>query len=532
MNASRMTPSEPSFSVPSRGSGSGAGSAGGSVGRYVIGESFASGGMGAIHLGRIRGAGGFARTVAVKRLFPGFANDAGFRAMLLDEARLVSRIRHPNVVPTLDVWEEENDLYVVMEYVHGVSLSHLIRRPDAGPVPVGIALGILECVLSGLHAAHEARSEDGTPLGMVHRDVSPQNILVGADGVVRLIDFGIAKAATGLQVTDPGVIKGKTGYMAPEQLVGQRVSRQADIFAASAVLWEALTNRVLLDEHGEEALSRRVTTSEDIPPSRYRDGVTAALDAIVLRGLAFRPGDRFPTAEAMAVAIRKQEVPAPAVEIAQWVQAAASDELELSEERVRLFEQAPPDASSSVRSLPRAAPSTPDVTAVTTKPESPGVANGEPAENSDASHLFEGWGARWSARWSKWGRIGGAVAVGAAAVAIFQWGSEQRHRSLGAMPATLSTPDPAASPQTGSASASSSIAPGQMPAAADEGSAAHPVAASAVASSAPFHARSSQPPVPALGAKALPAARGRKASCDPPYTLDASGRKTYDPRCF
>ncbi len=367
------------------------------AGRYVIGEPFASGGMGAIHLGRVHGAGGFARTVAVKRLFPGFANDAAFREMLLDEARLVSRIRHPNVVPTLDVWEEENDLYVVMEYVHGVSLARLLKRCDGRPIPVGITLGILECVLSGLHAAHEARSEDGTPLGMVHRDVSPQNILVGADGVVRLIDFGIAKAATGLQVTDPGVVKGKRGYMAPEQILGQRVSRQADIFAASAVLWEALTHRTLLDEHGEDAMSRRITTSEDVPPSRYREEVSDALDAIVLRGLAHRPGDRFPTAEAMASAIRKAEVPAAAVEIAEWVRDAASDELELSEERVRLFEQSP-DASSSVRVLatvPASGPSLPslpsELTSAVTRPERGGAAQAVVAEISGVSRAPSGW---------------------------------------------------------------------------------------------------------------------------------------------
>ncbi len=153
------------------------------AGRYVIGESFASGGMGSVHLGRIVGAGGFSRVVAIKRLFPAAASDRAFREMLLEEARLVSRIRHPNVVPVLDVVEAERDLYIVMEYVHGPSLAHLLTRARecAEPIPVGIAVGIIEAVLLGLHAAHEARGEDGTPLGIVHRDVSPHNILVGAD---------------------------------------------------------------------------------------------------------------------------------------------------------------------------------------------------------------------------------------------------------------------------------------------------------------------------------------------------------------
>jgi len=215
------------------------------AGRYVLGEALASGGMGTVHLGRIVGASGFSRVVAIKRLFPGFATDASFRQMLLDEARFASRIRQPNVVPILDVVEAERDLYVVMEYVHGLPLAGALERAGDAPMPVEIAVAIAEAVLLGLQAAHEARAEDGTPLGIVHRDVSPQNILIGADGVPRLIDFGIAKAATRLQVTDPGVIKGKAGYMAPEQLLSEPVSRHADVFSASVVLWEMLAGRRL-----------------------------------------------------------------------------------------------------------------------------------------------------------------------------------------------------------------------------------------------------------------------------------------------
>jgi serine/threonine-protein kinase len=477
------------------------------AGRYVIGESFASGGMGAVHLGRVRGAGGFARTVAVKRLFPGFANDAGFRQALLDEARLVSRISHPNVVPTLDVWEEQNDLYVVMEYVHGISLARLLKRGENEPIPIGIALGILECVLSGLHAAHEARSEDGTPLGMVHRDVSPQNILVGADGVARIIDFGIAKAATGVQVTDPGVVKGKTGYMAPEQLVGQRVSRQADIFAASAVLWEALTNRALLDEHGEDSISRRLTESENVPPSRYREGVSGELDAVVLRGLALKPSDRFPTAEALVTAIRKVAVPAPAVEIARWVREAASEELELSEERVRLFEQSP-ESSASLPSIPTPPSSASGLTSAVTKSEK--GARGEDSEISGVSRSLNGGKGRAAMVVAA---IGGVLLL--LAVVGIRWSREARfagsdaraaHESVQPpIVATVTTP----APSGGVASAKDS-APS--------------------ASSPPALARPSSSP---SSVKAAPAgARPRKASCDPPYTLDASGRKTYDPRCF
>src|SRR5262249_45053768 len=221
--------------------------------------------------------------------------------MLLEEARLVSRIRHPNVAPALDVVEEQDDVYIVMEYVHGPSLALLLKRArESGePIPIEIATGILEGALFGLHAAHEARGEEGTLLGIVHRDVSPQNMLVGADGVTRLIDFGIAKAATRMQITDPGVVKGKMGYMAPEQFLYQPVSRHSDVYASSVVLWEALTNRRLfegrskrLKEEGEASI-RQALETKVAPPSQYRSGIAAEVDACVLRGLELEPADRF-----------------------------------------------------------------------------------------------------------------------------------------------------------------------------------------------------------------------------------------------
>ena len=272
-------------------------------GRYLLGEQFAAGGMGTVHLGRIVGASGFSRVVAIKRLFPGFATDASFRQMLLDEARFAARIRQPNVVPILDVVEAERDLYVVMEYVHGLPLAGVLERTIGTPMPVEIAVAITEAVLFGLHAAHEARDEDGTALGIVHRDVSPQNILVGADGVPRLIDFGIAKAATRIQVTDPGTLKGKAGYMAPEQLLHEPVARHADLFSASVVLWEMLANRRLFPFDVGERVRR--AAEPPISPCRDRAGIDATLDEIVLRGLARDPARRFPTAEAMALELRR-----------------------------------------------------------------------------------------------------------------------------------------------------------------------------------------------------------------------------------
>jgi len=244
-----------------------------------------------------------------------------------------------------------------MEYVHGPSLGQLLARAMASgePIPVEIATGILEAALFGLHAAHEARGEEGKSLGIVHRDVSPQNILVGADGVTRLIDFGIAKATTRMQVTDPGMVKGKLGYMPPEQFLYQPVSRLSDVYASSVVLWEALANQRLfegrakqLKEQSTDTSVRRAIETKVLPPSRYRSGIEGELDAVVMRGLELEPADRFPTAEAMAVALKRSHAVASPVDIARWLERFAPDELEIAEERVRFLEQAPypPDSES------------------------------------------------------------------------------------------------------------------------------------------------------------------------------------------
>lgn len=466
------------------------------AGRYVLGEPFASGGMGSVHLGRIVGASGFSRVVAIKRLFPGFSGDGSFRQMLLDEARFASRIRQPNVVPILDVVESERDLYVVMEYVHGLPLAAALSSAGDRAMPVPIALAIAEAVLFGLHAAHEARNEDGTALGIVHRDVSPQNVLVGADGVPRLIDFGIAKAATRIQATDPGVLKGKAGYMAPEQLLYEPISRHADIFSASVVLWEMLAARRLFPYDVSERVRR---ASEPLaPPSRHRSEIDSALDAVVLRGLSRDPGRRFPTAEAMALELRRDHEIASAVEVGRWLAEAAPDELEISEERVRLFEQTP-----SYRSPETPAPP-PPVTAVPTVSTIP-----------DAWHAEKP-----KARGRGW-LIAGAAIVAALAALL-----APRLVSRAAPPAAIASPaEPSLESRTALAPVASSMAP--------VGGASSPSAS--VGASAPLPpSTASTPAAPVASAAALGKghARKAKAKCDPPYTIDADGFKHYDHNCF
>ncbi|MEP7123710.1 MAG: serine/threonine-protein kinase [Byssovorax sp.] len=299
------------------------------LGRYVVFEEIAAGGMATVHLGRQRGAAGFTRMVAVKRLHRQYAKDPEFVAMLVDEARLAGRIHHPNVVTMLDVAAEDGELVLVMEYVHGEPLAKLLRaaRRKGLPVSASIAATILTEALHGLHAAHEARDERGMELGIVHRDVSPQNIIVGADGVTRVLDFGIAKAAGRIHSTREGEIKGKFAYMPPEQLHGEHLDRRADIYAAGVVLWETLTGERLFLGSAEMPNLQRLLDADVEPPSTRIAGLAPSFDAVAMRALAREPKDRYPTARAMAMALEACGPAASASEIGEWVEVLANESL-------------------------------------------------------------------------------------------------------------------------------------------------------------------------------------------------------------
>jgi serine/threonine-protein kinase len=299
------------------------------VGRYTICDAIASGGMATVFFGRLRGPAGFSRTVAIKRLHPEFAESPELVAALLDEARLVSRIQHPNVVAPLDVVAETGRLLLVMEYIHGASLSKLMRRKSHWePVPPAIAAAILLGALRGLHAAHEAKGEEGEPLGIVHRDVSPQNILVGVDGLARVADFGVAKARGRLQTTREGQIKGKLAYMAPEQIRSGEVSRKSDVFAAGIVMWETLCGRRLFEGDNEGQVLSNVLGAAIEPPRSLRPDLPEAVDELVMRALAREPDDRYPTAKQFADAIEATLEVASASAVGEWVSERARDTLE------------------------------------------------------------------------------------------------------------------------------------------------------------------------------------------------------------
>jgi serine/threonine-protein kinase len=276
--------------------------------------------MGTIHVGRLRGQEGFGRTVAIKRLHPHMARDPEFVAMFLEEARIAGRLEHPNVVSTIDVVSEGGELALVMDLVQGGDLAATNRVLWAREerMPPAIACAILCGVLEGLHHAHEARDERGRALDVVHRDVSPQNVLVGIDGVARIGDFGIAKAALRASSTRDGQIRGKIAYMPPEQILGLGVDRRADVYAAAVVLWETLAGRRLY-EGDAMVLARKIVHATVEPPSAHARGLSPELDAIVLRGVARDPEARFETALAMAEALERAVRPASSREVAAWL---------------------------------------------------------------------------------------------------------------------------------------------------------------------------------------------------------------------
>jgi serine/threonine-protein kinase len=274
--------------------------------RFELIAELASGGMATVYLARLGGAGGFQRLVAIKRPHPHLARDDEFIQMFLDEARLAARLHHPHVVPILEIGDSDG-YYLVMEYVEGDTLAKLMARSaHAGNfVPPHVAVRLSLDALSGLHAAHILLDDEGRPLEIVHRDVSPHNILVGIDGSARITDFGVARAASRLTTTRSGQLKGKMAYMAPEQARGKALDRRADIFAMGIVMWEMFTSKRLFKGDGDaETLTRLLL--EPVPTVRSVNPLVAPeIEAIVMKALEREPEDRFSTCAEMGDALEE-----------------------------------------------------------------------------------------------------------------------------------------------------------------------------------------------------------------------------------
>ncbi len=308
------------------------------LGRYELLGEIASGGMATVYLGRSLGAGGFQRLVAIKRMHPHIERDEEFVASFLEEARLAARIRHPNVVATLDV-EDGEAPFLVMEYIEGDRLSGLIKehvnRQRAG-LPLQVALRVAIDSLDGLHAAHELHDDDGVALDLIHRDISPQNVLVGVDGVSRVTDFGIAKAIGRASHTREGELKGKIAYMSPEQLTNPTaIDRRVDVFAMGIIVWEMLTGRRLF-RAATDMETIGVVLHADIPLIRpLAPTVPERVEAIVMRALARDPSQRWATAQDFARALDSIGLAAPQRVVADFVKATVGEKLERERARLR-----------------------------------------------------------------------------------------------------------------------------------------------------------------------------------------------------
>lgn len=488
------------------------------VGRYTLQEPIGSGGMATVYAGTVSGAGGFLRQVAIKRLRDDFLGDPDAVAMLLDEARLVARIHHPHVVSTLDVLRHGGELLLVMEYVPGVSLAELIdaAAEQSVAVPRSVALRIMTEVLSALDAAHRATGDDGTPLGIVHRDVSPQNILIGPEGSARLADFGVAKAAGRVQTTRDGQLKGKLSYMAPEQICGGHVDRRTDLYAAGVVLWELLTGERLFQRDSPAATVNAISTEQPPPPSSRVVGLPPGLDAVVLAALSKNPNDRPDTAPQMAAAI------------------AASAELAVEAETRAFVALCCPDLLRKRSKVALGHVAEPDATAELPAGMAERIAKASAAEEPTLARSATAGPPRRSKMW--------ALPVLALAGGLVVWlaldpGAPRAESALAATPSAEGAPatranrppapqSPAAASITREALGRALVGDPESPAAVPSPTAQTSSAKTSRANAAP----SSKPRPIKNAARAMKAQL--KADCDPPYLVDAEGAKQYKLECL
>ncbi len=476
------------------------------IGRYALFGEIASGGMATVYFGRLVGAVGFSRAVAIKQLHPQFAKSPEFVAQFLDEAQLTARIRHPNVVSVLDVVVRDGELFVIMEFVEGEPLSRLLRMATE-PVPLAIGSAILVQVLLGLHAAHEATTENGHRLEIVHRDVSPQNMLVGVDGSSHILDFGVAKAASRVHTTENGQIKGKLTYMAPEQLRGSDLDRRVDVFAAGIVLWELITGQRLFARGDPGATVNAVLSGFVKPPSTHRAEVTPALDALVMKALAPIREDRFASARDMAVALEGCVPPASSLKVGAWVESVAGDSLKERAQRLREAEE-----STGVNAVVDAAGLQRRLIDGSLQPHS-SAGMSSPTLTQEVAGRAEAL--TWAPPRRAWPwlvRLAvGALGLGSPWALLALWPTK-----------VASTRGPAPSPS----------APVELA----------PSAATAEPKPAPASGLPAEIVTPAKpGPKTEPARVIRRTvrkpsaltdNCKPPYVLDSQGRKRFKPECF
>jgi TonB family protein len=271
-------------------------------GQYVLVEKIATGGMAEVWKARMRGVEGFQKIVAIKKILPHLSDNQDFIEMFVDEAKLAAQLNHNNIIHIYDLGKIQSSYYIAMEYIDGYDLKTILRRGEdrGNPMTVELALFIASKLASALDYAHRKKDFEEKEMGLVHRDVSPQNVLVSQEGDIKLCDFGIAKAASKASHTQAGALKGKLQYMSPEQAWGRTIDRRSDIFALATVLFELLTNRKLFTGDNELSILEQVREARVQPPSLYNDEVTPDIDKVVIKALQKDPTNRYQTAGEMA----------------------------------------------------------------------------------------------------------------------------------------------------------------------------------------------------------------------------------------
>src|SRR4051812_3153433 len=267
------------------------------LGRYELLATIGVGGMASVILARQRGPAGFEKAVVIKLIHPHMAQDTVAVNMLLDEAKVAAQLDHQNIVHTYELGEAHGTYYIVMEYLAGESLGQVLKQGQKqnSPMTPFVAAKIVAEAAEVLHYAHELPDYNGAPLGIVHRDVSPGNIVVLYNGAVKVVDFGIAKAQGRVTSTQDGELKGKYGYMSPEQIKNEPMDRRSDVFSLGVVLWESLARQRLFEADNVAASLMQILTGDRTPPSSFDHEIPHALDAVALRALAPDPRDRFQT---------------------------------------------------------------------------------------------------------------------------------------------------------------------------------------------------------------------------------------------
>ncbi len=448
------TPSWPSLAF--RGIVSAVLTAGDRLDRYELLRPIASGGMATVWLARLRGKRGFEKLVAIKTIRTELISDAKYAEMFLDEARIASLIHHPNVAQIFDLGEQDDVLYLVMEWVDGDSLAKICRASaqKATPLPLHLALRVMADACAGLHAAHELRDGAGRALGVVHRDVSPQNILVTNGGSAKVIDFGLAKAEQrNAPDTKAGVVKGKIRYLSPEYVNGKGIDRRADIWACGICLYELVTGQAPYDDLEDLDVVRRLMQSPDPAPDLEDERVPSLLRPILQRSLAREPEARYPTALAMRKAIEfaidELEASATTEDVGEFLTNVLP---ELAEQRKRTVDEVISTARTTIDETARTTSDIPeppesDPVALTKRKSAPSYQRGPDKEASStaAATLTEQLGERPRSRVGT-GAVAGLAALGLGVLAAMAWSSRGHEAAPAAAPIATASQTASAAP--------------------------------------------------------------------------------------